>query len=776
MKIPKQGLTGEVLLREAVTEYRAIIDLLRSTLASRFYPTEPQRWIELSAVYADRVVVNTDKGHLFQFPYTISADNIVTLGEPIEVKGEYVPLKEAVQAIKAAVQSGETVFVEAVGEENSGKWLIRVIKAGISGNNNYYPDAALREAVPLFENARVYVKGDKEHLAGEGKDFKNLTGRLTDPKFIEGQSIDTGEITATLEFIEADGAVSKKVAGAFSRGMSGLFGFSIDAVAKAKKSTKNGVSVREATKITKVQSVDLIIEPGAGGQLIRMVEAAADDLETLTKTQSNPKEQDTMRVRMLEAIRKNSPAAFALIDPETIGDDQLEAAYREAIAKDGNTNLATTEQIRMVECRASMRVAISTCTLPQVAKDKLLNEFTMRESFKDDDVKSAIEQERAYLGSFTESGKPVINFDDGVRVTEGRAEKITDMLDAFFDPAHKDHREVGSFKECYVEITGDKRVTGEMKNIDKSRMREALGIDVRESLDTSSFADALGSAITRRMQAEYAGMTDLQAWRKVATPTSVSDFRTQERIRIGGYGNLPIVGERDPYASLSSPTDDKATYVVAKRGGTEDFTMEMVKNDDVGAIRRIPTELAMAAGNTLFEFVFDFFRLNPVGSDGVAIYHASHNNLFTVALSATEFAAHRVAMLKQTRAGSGKRTNVGPGLILVPFELQELAYNTFVRNQNLDKTFVQTINPEVVPVPYWTDATDWVTVANPQRGPVLEIGFLDGKEEPELFVQDSPTSGSMFNNDTITYKIRHIYGGESLVDAYKFTTKAVVAG
>ena len=98
-----------------------------------------------------------------------------------------------------------------------------------------------------------------------------------------------------------------------------------------------------------------------------------------------------------------------------------------------------------------------------------------------------------------------------------------------------------------------------------------------------------------------------------------------------------------------------------------------------------------------------------------------------------------------------------------------------MRAQNLDKTFLQTLNPEIVPVSYWTDDKDWVTVADTNRLPVLEVSFLDGRQEPELFVQDMPNVGSLFANDTITYKIRHIYGGAILVDGYKGTTKAVVA-
>lgn len=157
----------------------------------------------------------------------------------------------------------------------------------------------------------------------------------------------------------------------------------------------------------------------------------------------------------------------------------------------------------------------------------------------------------------------------------------------------------------------------------------------------------------------------------------------------------------------------------------------------------------------------------------MALFHATHANLGAAALDATTFAAARLAMVKQVRAGSSKRLNIGPSTVLVPFELQEAAYNLFVRGQNLDKTYVQTINPEVIPVAYWTDANDWAAVADPRRIPTIEVGFLDGREEPELFVQDTPNVGSLFSNDKVTYKIRHIYSG-AVMD-YRGLYKAVVA-
>lgn len=61
-------------------------------------------------------------------------------------------------------------------------------------------------------------------------------------------------------------------------------------------------------------------------------------------------------------------------------------------------------------------------------------------------------------------------------------------------------------------------------------------------------------------------------------------------------------------------------------------------------------------------------------------------------------------------------------------------------------------------IDYWTNAKDWFALADPKQTPTLEVGFYEGKEDPELFVQDMPNVGSVFTADKITYKIRHIWG------------------
>jgi len=57
--------------------------------------------------------------------------------------------------------------------------------------------------------------------------------------------------------------------------------------------------------------------------------------------------------------------------------------------------------------------------------------------------------------------------------------------------------------------------------------------------------------------------------------------------------------------------------------------------------------------------------------------------------------------------------------------------------------------------------SDWYSACDPKAPGVngLTIGFLGGRQEPELFVQDNPTVGEAMSHDRINFKVRHIYGG-----------------
>lgn len=628
-----------------------------------------------------------------------------------------------------------------------GRFRVRIIQAGRSRNNNEYPPAVLREAAPLFAGARVMVKADSVHLAGDGRDPRAVIGRIVDPVFVEAKGAEPASIEGVLEAIDPADPTIVKLAAAVERGMADLFGLSIDARAQFREAAGG---VRLATRFTAVRSVDLIVEPGAGGRVLDAIEAAPD-----------PEDSSMLRTKLISMIKARRPKLLEGKDVGSLTDEELEGMFSEALGDgtgDGGreTEGSIMEALAVFEARMEARERVGASKLPAAARTRVMDAVVAAGDFTEAAVDRAIADELAYIGRVAPTGHVSGLGHQISRITTGetRAEKVAAMLEAFFDPEHKDHRHARSFKQCYIEITGDSRVTGRIRDCDEGWMREALA--------STSLSDVLGDSISRRMVADYQVKTQYDIWRNVVAIAGPTDFRTQERTRWGGYGDLPAVAEGGAYNALTSPTDEAATYAVSKRGGTESVTLEMIKNDDQNVIRAIPGKLSKSAKRTLSRFVLDFMRTNPTIYDTKALFHVDHGNLGTAALSAASYAAARLAMLAQTEPDSLARLSIAPSFLWVPHELEETARNLFVRGTNVDKTFVQTLDPQILPVWYWTDANDWCATAAPSEIPLIELGFLDGQEEPEIFVQDSPNVGSMFSNDKITWKIRHIYGATVL--------------
>lgn len=750
-RIPEGGLDGAAL-REATSEFNQLTELVSAALRTHLALGRDE-WVWPSHMYADRIVVRRN-GKLLQFPYTVGDDNRVTFGDSVEVTLEPTPvakpaatMTEAKLTIGGGNDDGMSWLVEAKRDaaDKPPRYHVRVIKSGISKNNVDYPAKVLREATPLFEGARVFVKSDEDHIKGKGKSVSQLVGKLTEPRFVETTK-GSGEIQAVMDIFESE-PVAEKLREAVERNMTSLFGLSIDASGK----TKTTGQLREATRIDRVASVDLIIDPGAGGEILRFAEAFQEP-------------NSMLRDQMLDQIRTRDPArADALANA---GDDAVLAAFKEAVqtapaggsgdgASTGLTQTDVQAQIRLAEARGDAKARVAASKLPQPAKDRLTARFAEATTIADlatDKVDAAIAAEQDYGRAFRESA-PISGLGAAEVQGETRAQAIGRMLDKFFSG-----KGTMSFKECYIEITGDRKVSGQIKDMDLGRLAEAAGT-FREAISSSTFSSILGDSIARRMQEAYTQHPQYDDWRDLCDVVPISDFRTQERAKMGGYGNLPAVAQAGAYTALTSPTDFKSTYAVTKRGGLETLTLEAIANDDVGLIQRIPIELANAAATTLYEFVLDFLSTNPVIYDGLALFVGGHNNLGVAALDATSYAAARLRMQKQTKLSSGKRLGLNMRHIYIPHELEQTAYDLFVRNTNQDKTFVQSQNPKVHVVPHWTDVNNWYGTADKTQIRLIELGFLNGQQEPELFVQDNPSVGSLFTNDQITYKIRHIYGG-----------------
>ncbi|HXF71863.1 MAG TPA: hypothetical protein VNO79_04540, partial [Actinomycetota bacterium] len=580
-------------------------------------------------------------------------------------------------------------------EPDGSRWEVVIIRAGRSRNDRVYPEAVLREAAPLFEGARVLARSDEDHIAGRGKSVEKLVGWLSEVRY------ERGALRGVLTILESAGWLRTMLLDAWRRGKRDLVGLSIVAEGRGRRVLEGGRELVEVEAITKVSSVDVVFEPAAGGGFVRLVAAVG-------------KEDDPMLEKLIELLRAAKPEVARELLREA--DEELVSQLKEAApdlaakidearapepprSEPSAPERAEPEPEDLVPAtigRFVVREALAETKLPEVVQAKIRRRFEGR-AFREGELREAIRDELETFAELEKAGlvQPAERDSEPAgRVTLDEATKVKAALDGFFlgEDVEVEGSKVPrfrSFREAYVQLTGDEHITGRLPQVPRGKLglSEADAGRVRiprlvwdpetqafsEAVLSSTFDQILGDSITRAMLREYAA-SNLRIWEPLVDVVPVRDFRTQRRMRFGGYPNLPTVAQNAAYAALTTPTDEEATYAVAKRGGTETITIEAISNDDVGAIRRIPQRLARAAAQTLHEFVLDFLATNPTIYDSVALFAAGHNNLGSTALSAASLKAARARMRKQTDMSSGKRLGLAARYLWVPVDLEDVAF------------------------------------------------------------------------------------------------------
>lgn len=751
----------------------------------------------------------------------------------IDVKQMSVMLAGAITA--PALKSAATAA------EKGWQWDVTVVQAGVTLTNPefYIPVEALAASVDIFDGAKVYANSIADKAGHKSNRNEKVPGDVVavlSKPYVEGD-----QLRALMTILPSAQWLRDNLL--TLDGMSkvdAVYQLSVDSSVDAKRSFVASLNktLPVVNRIVK-SDVDIVGEAAAGGKINRLV-ASKDQKQS--PSNNNPKGTTTMRQKLLSLlfffpallagkttedwnkVEENGLYSHLLqagkgFLPSSLPDgmteqavDRLCASYRENAQKilaakmeNGVLSLqaAKADPVTPVtgnkdvdDLKASLEQMKNTLNAQQ--KDQCANLLlsatdrlpvplrdSIRKKFKDKiftvaELQASIDEGKELIAPFM--GPKVNNLGMDIKLGMEQGEKVQLALEGFFLTSNQrikpmqmgsDEAKVlsgqtpfRSIKEAYAVITGDTDITGIAPK------------ELRASLVTADWTNMISTAINKAMTRDYP-LLNLETWRAIADVVPLKDFKQQQRLRYGGYGNLPTVAERGNYLPLTSPTDEKATYSPAKRGGTEDVTREMIKNDDVSAIQRIPTRMARAAAQTLHEFVYDFIRpaVNPTIYDGLALYHATHGNTGTAALDSTGLQAARLRMKKYAMKDNSKRLGIRAGFLIVPSDLEKTAYDLLTPAFNKNNTvpeFLQQIGVVPIVVDYWTDVTDWVLAAKREDVVGLEIGFIDGQETPQIFVSDIPNAGSFFTNDVMTMKIRHEYGG-AIIDWRAFDGE-IVAG
>lgn len=610
----------------------------------------------------------------------------------------------------------------------------------------------------------------------------------------------------------------------FKAGVKNVVGFSIDAIANMKETIgEAGRRFNEVTKFLDLPEVTVVDKPGAGGIILRVTASAQtmkrnvsesvmyEKLLTLLRqtaphivesiTDAMPEEE---RAKALEAILDTQEVKEALstlakekaadnAKPLTLEDVESVIAKRvESILKDRNTQANS-----LLQSREMLASKVKESGLPQAMQEEIVAEHYER-ILTEAEINRIIERRQKTVAALKESGMIVAGQEEKVKVTKDQEDKWGDaMTGALLNKPVNGVQPFYSLRESFSTITGihgmqetiAERIMQDLsqclspkKTIPQADWRAFLresrlkAVRVQEaSLATTTWAEVFGDSVRRALIGYYQQNADWGTWRQIVSEiSSAPDFRTMRRIRVGGLVDLQDVAELGTYQEITMPGDEEETFAVSKVGNLFSYSMESAMNDDLGALRRIPMMIGYAAARTLYKDVFDVLRTNPTMGDGTALFHADHGNLGATALSDVTLAAAILAMRDQTELSSSETMGgfIQPKLVVIPNELEKLAWELARSNvsQTTGTSRLETVNnwflsfglTLVPPVSYWTDTNNWFVIADPTIMPTIEVSFLNGRQEPEILLQDQPTYGSVFTADKLTFKGRFIYGVKAL--------------
>lgn len=648
---------------------------------------------------------------------------------------------------------------------------VTIIRPGTSANGLRYSEEVLRASLPLWEGAAAFVDHpDALDLTRAGqRSLRDLVGVYGGVRYEDG-------VRATLQFYPGAGwayeLASAAIADRAAGGPVANVGISADMRVIRRPirppsgpagppphpgplPMEEGTARWEVERITRVVSADLVFQPSAGGSFDRVVEA--------NNTNGGGGMGDVGTV--LEMVDAEGTAAAAVevgtpSAPPSNDVDPIEAVVAEARQR-VDAELRRVQEARRVACGEMLRLKLDASDLPEPARAALRKEFEGR-TFEASELDGRIDGLRAMLGEIfggaTVRGMGAQRAQVGMSAVDRVQAAVDRLFGVPLPDALSDVPRLSGIREAYLVITGDRGFTGRY-DWENSVVREA------NEVTTGVLANTIANSMTKRIEHDYAAQP--KWWEPLVVKTAIADFKQQQRIHLNDFAALATVAENAAYTNLAWG-DTRETYIPAKRGNLVVVTLEMIVNDDTGAVVRIPQKLAAAAVVTVNEFVAALFTANggagSVMSDTFTVFDAANHqgNSGTAALSSASLQAALTAMLKFTNS-AGKRIGVQGRYLLLPPDLF-FTGQVILNSAQVPGSANNDINPvkgALVPVnvPNWTDTNNWYVMADPAQIEGIELGFLNGREEPELIVQDNPATGSVFTNDAISWKVRHVFGG-----------------
>lgn len=271
-----------------------------------------------------------------------------------------------------------------------------------------------------------------------------------------------------------------------------------------------------------------------------------------------------------------------------------------------------------------------------------------------------------------------------------------------------------------------------------------------EAQTISDFPLLTGDVLDRMMLARYREWP--QTWRSYVKTATLRDFRLVRRIAADGlegqYDSVPEQTEIE----FEAMSETGYSYTPKKYAKGTHISFETLMNDDLSAFETIPDRLGRGGARTINKFVTQLY----VDANGphASLYTVGNANIVTgsPALSVASLGTAMQQLLSQTDA-NGEPIYIeemvlvtGPGLkvtaqniinqIIVDVTERGGTSNQTVRVNNWIASGLTHVVDPYIPIvaSNANGATSWFLFASQNVGrPSLEVGFLTGFEEPQLY-------------------------------------------
>ena len=254
---------------------------------------------------------------------------------------------------------------------------------------------------------------------------------------------------------------------------------------------------------------------------------------------------------------------------------------------------------------------------------------------------------------------------------------------------------------------------------------------------TGDFPSLLGGVGARRLRAAYElAPSTFQLWARQAP--NLPDFRITNVLAVGGAPELKKLNEAGEY-TYGTISEDATGYRAFSYGRAIGLTRQMFVNDDLGSFDRLLQRFGESARRLENRLVYDQITGNPTMQDGTALFHATHGNLLTTAsvLSLENMGKARAAMRKQKDLDGKAALNLSPAYLLVPSDLEQLAYqytsSNYVPAKASDVNEFRAggrtaVEPVVEPLLDEVSTTAWFMAARSGQIDTVEYAYVDGSE------------------------------------------------